>query len=155
MEEKFYDVILEKKDKFHSPTVRVITEAYGLSDAEANKIVLNAPSTVRKNLSKEDAEFLVNRFKTIGAEASMKESEISGTDNERFSVVLENKSKDMTETIKVLRKIFDLTLLQGKNMYDGAPCTIKKNLSKEDAEAIKARLIAVGATVEIKQNSLI
>ena len=69
-----------------------------------------------------------------------------------FDVVL--KSFDASKKIaiiKVVREVVEgLGLKEAKELVEGAPKTIKEGISKEDAEALKAQLEAVGATVELK-----
>ena len=54
------------------------------------------------------------------------------------------------QVIKVVREVTSLGLKEAKELVDGAPKPVKTGLPKEDAEAIKAKLEAQGATVEIK-----
>ena len=54
------------------------------------------------------------------------------------------------KVIKVVREITGLGLADAKALVDGAPKTLKEAASKEDAEAIKAKLEEVGAKVELK-----
>jgi large subunit ribosomal protein L7/L12 len=54
------------------------------------------------------------------------------------------------QVIKVIREITGLGLKEAKELVDKAPNPIKEDVSKEDAEAIQAKLQEVGATVEIK-----
>ena len=49
-----------------------------------------------------------------------------------------------------VRGITGLGLAEAKAMVEGVPAKIKEGVSKEDAEALKAQLEAVGATVELK-----
>ena len=59
----------------------------------------------------------------------------------------------VAEKIKVIKEIRGITglgLAEAKAMVEKAPVTVKEAVSKEDAEALKAQLEAVGATVEIK-----
>jgi large subunit ribosomal protein L7/L12 len=67
-----------------------------------------------------------------------------------FDVVLASAGSEKIKVIKVVREITGLGLKEAKEVVDGAPKTIKEGASKEDAEAIKAKLTEVGATVEIK-----
>ena len=58
-----------------------------------------------------------------------------------------------SETIKVLKEVrasTGLGLAEAKAMVEGVPAKIKEGISKEDAEGLKAKLEAVGATVELK-----
>lgn len=52
--------------------------------------------------------------------------------------------------IKAVREITGLGLVDAKKLVDGAPAAIKENISPEEADQIKEKLMAAGATVEIK-----
>ena len=52
--------------------------------------------------------------------------------------------------IKAVRDATGLALKEAKELVDGAPKTVKENVSKEEAEALKAALEAAGAKVELK-----
>ena len=54
------------------------------------------------------------------------------------------------KVIKVVREITGLGLAEAKAVVEGAPKALKEGVSKEDAEALKAKLEEVGAKVEIK-----
>ena len=54
------------------------------------------------------------------------------------------------KVIKEIRGITGLGLAEAKAMVEAVPAKVKEGISKEDAEALKAQLEAVGATVEIK-----
>ena len=67
-----------------------------------------------------------------------------------FDVILANAGDKKINVIKVVREITGLGLKEAKELVDGAPKPIKEKTSKEDAEAIKAKLTEAGATVEVK-----
>ena len=67
-----------------------------------------------------------------------------------FDVVLTSAGASKVKVIKVVREITGLGLKEAKAVDDEAPKAIKEAVSKEDAEAIKAKLEAEGAVVEIK-----
>ncbi|MGM9973643.1 MAG: 50S ribosomal protein L7/L12 [Clostridiaceae bacterium] len=67
-----------------------------------------------------------------------------------FDVVLASAGSEKIKVIKAVREITGLGLKEAKELVDGAPKTLKEAVSKEDAEAMKAKLAEVGATVEIK-----
>jgi len=52
--------------------------------------------------------------------------------------------------IKEVRAITNLGLKEAKELVDSAPKPVKEGVSKQEAEEIKSKLEAVGATVEIK-----
>lgn len=67
-----------------------------------------------------------------------------------FDVVLASAGAEKIKVIKVVRELTGLGLKEAKEVVDGAPKTIKEGATKDEAEAIKAKLAEVGATVEIK-----
>ena len=67
-----------------------------------------------------------------------------------FDVVLAEIGSEKIKVIKAVREITGLGLAEAKAVVDGAPKTLKEAISKDDAEAIKAKLEEVGAKVEIK-----
>ena len=67
-----------------------------------------------------------------------------------FDVILKDFGAKKLDVIKVVREITGLGLKEAKDLVEGAPKTLKEGASKEEAEDIKAKLTAAGATVEIK-----
>ena len=67
-----------------------------------------------------------------------------------FDVVLKAAGASKLNVIKVVRELTGLGLKDAKDLVEGAPKTLKEGASKEDAEAIKAKLTEAGATVELK-----
>ena len=67
-----------------------------------------------------------------------------------FDVVMTAFGAEKIKVIKEIRGITGLGLAEAKAMVEKAPVAVKEGISKEDAEALKAQLEAVGATVEIK-----
>lgn len=67
-----------------------------------------------------------------------------------FDVVLKSFGAKKLDVIKVVRELTGLGLKEAKEMVEGAPKTMKEGASKEDAEAMKEKLVAAGAEVEIK-----
>jgi len=67
-----------------------------------------------------------------------------------FDVVLESAGDKKIQVIKVVRELTSLGLKEAKELVDGAPKTLKEGISKEDAEAAKAKLEEVGASVVLK-----
>ncbi|MDQ8145972.1 MAG: 50S ribosomal protein L7/L12 [Gemmatimonadota bacterium] len=67
-----------------------------------------------------------------------------------FDVVLKDAGSKKIQVIKVVRELTGLGLKEAKDMVDGAPQTLKAGVSKADADAMKAKLEAEGAVVEVK-----
>ena len=67
-----------------------------------------------------------------------------------FDVILKDFGAKKLDVIKVVREVTGLGLKDAKDLVEGAPKAVKEGASKEDAEAMKAKLEEAGATVEIK-----
>ena len=68
-----------------------------------------------------------------------------------FAVVMTSFGSEKIKVIKEVRAITGLGLAEAKALVESAPnAKIKEGISKEDAEALKAQLEGVGATVELK-----
>ena len=67
-----------------------------------------------------------------------------------FDVVLEAAGEKKIQVIKVVRELTGLGLKEAKDLVDGAPKAVKEGVSKDEANAIKAKLEEQGATVELK-----
>ena len=67
-----------------------------------------------------------------------------------FAVVLKEAGAKKIQVIKVVREITGLGLKEAKDLVDGAPKTVKENVSKDEAAQLKAKLEAEGAVVEVK-----
>ena len=67
-----------------------------------------------------------------------------------FDVVMTDFGAEKIKVIKDVRGITGLGLADAKALVEGVPAKIKEGISKDDAEALKAQLEAVGAKVELK-----
>ena len=67
-----------------------------------------------------------------------------------FDVILTAAGANKIQVIKVVRELTSLGLKEAKDLVDSAPKPVKEAVSKEDADAAKAKLIEVGATVDVK-----
>ncbi len=67
-----------------------------------------------------------------------------------FNVILTAAGDKKINVIKVVREITSLGLKEAKDLVDSAPKAVKEGLNAEDAAALKAKIEAEGATVEIK-----
>lgn len=67
-----------------------------------------------------------------------------------FTVVLKAAGANKIAVIKEVRGLTGLGLKEAKDLVDGAPSNVKEDVSKEEAEAIKEKLTAAGAEVELK-----
>lgn len=67
-----------------------------------------------------------------------------------FDVILTAAGASKINVIKVVREVTGLGLKEAKEIVDGAPKAIKEKVSKADADALKEKLEAAGASVEVK-----
>jgi len=67
-----------------------------------------------------------------------------------FDVVLKGAGDKKIQVIKVVRAATGLGLKEAKDLVEGAPKTVKENVTKEEAEKLKKELEEQGATVELK-----
>jgi large subunit ribosomal protein L7/L12 len=67
-----------------------------------------------------------------------------------FEVILKEVGAKKINVIKVVREVTSLGLKEAKDLVDGAPKTVKEGITKDEAETIKKKFEAEGASVEIK-----
>jgi len=81
-----------------------------------------------------------------GPAAVQAEEEVEKTS---FDVILKEFGEKKIQVIKEVRALTGLGLKEAKDLVDNVPKPVKEGLSKEDAEAARAKLEAVGAVVEL------
>ena len=97
------------------------------------------------------AELVKGIEEKYGVSAAAVAAPAAGADSySSFNVVLKEAGANKIQVIKVVRDATGLGLKEAKDLVDGAPKTIKENVSKDDAEALKAKFAEVGATVELQ-----
>jgi len=101
-----------------------LKEEYGIEPAAGGAIMMAGPAA-------------------LGGQAEEKEEKTS------FDVILKEYGEKKIQVIKEVRAMTGLGLKEAKDLVDGAPKPVKEGLSKEEAEAAKAQLEAVGAVVEL------
>ena len=74
----------------------------------------------------------------------------AAAEKDSFDVVLASIGDKKINVIKEVRSMTGLGLKEAKDLVEGAPNTVKEDLTKDEAEKIKAKLEEVGATVELK-----
>ncbi len=97
-----------------------------------------------------EEEFGVSAAPVAVAGAAAPAAAAAAEEKTEFDVVLADAGANKLAVIKVVRELTGLGLKDAKDLVEGAPKTIKEGASKEDAEAIKAKLAEAGATVELK-----
>ena len=74
----------------------------------------------------------------------------AGEEKTAFDVVLKAAGANKINVIKVVREVTGLGLKEAKELVDGAPKAVKEGVSKDDADAMAAKLKEAGAEVEVK-----
>ncbi|MBE6766094.1 MAG: 50S ribosomal protein L7/L12 [Clostridia bacterium] len=97
-----------------------------------------------------EEEFGVSAAAAVAVAAPVEGGAAAAAEKTEFDVILAEAGAEKIKVIKVVREITGLGLADAKAVVDGAPKTLKEAASKEDAEAIKAKLEEVGAKVELK-----
>ena len=123
--QEIVDALKEKTLLEAAELVKMLEEAFGVSAAAA--AVAAAPAAV------------------AGGEAAAAVEEKT-----EFDVILQAAGGNKINVIKVVREITALGLKEAKDLVEGAPKAVKEGVSKEEAEAVRAKLADAGATVEVK-----
>ena len=97
-----------------------------------------------------EEEFGVSAAAAVAVAAPADGGAAAAEEKTEFDVILAEVGAEKIKVIKVVREITGLGLAEAKAVVDGAPKALKEGISKDDAEAIKAKLEEVGAKVEIK-----
>ena len=97
-----------------------------------------------------EEEFGVSAAPVAVAVAGGASPAAAGEEKSEFDVVLKSFGAKKLDVIKVVREITGLGLKEAKEMVEGVPAKVKEGVSKEDAEAIKAKLAEAGAEAELQ-----
>ena len=124
--QEIVDALKEKSLLEASELVKMIEEAFGVSAAAA---AVAAPA---------------------GGGGAMAEAAPAAEEKTEFDVILQAAGGNKINVIKVVREITALGLKEAKDLVEAAPKAVKEGVSKEEAEAIRAKLADAGATVEVK-----
>ena len=115
---------------------------------ELKTLTVLEPSVLVKAV---EEEFGVSAAAAVAVAAGPVEGAAAAAEEKtEFDVVLADAGAEKIKVIKAVREVTGLGLADAKALVDGAPKTLKEAASKEDAEAIKAKLEEVGAKVELK-----
>lgn len=94
-------------------------------------------------------KFGVSAAAPVAVAAAPAEAAPAEEEKTMFNIVLKDGGANKIGAIKVVREITELGLKEAKDLVDTAPQTVKEDVKKEDAEAIKAKFEEIGATVEL------
>ncbi|HVJ47546.1 50S ribosomal protein L7/L12 [Desulfitobacterium sp.] len=97
-----------------------------------------------------EEEFGVSAAAPVAVAAAPSAAAPADVEQTEFDVVLTAAGGSKINVIKVVREVTGLGLKEAKDLVDNAPKAIKEKVSKDDAEAVKAKLTEAGASVEVK-----
>ena len=116
-------------------------------DAVAELSVLELSELVKEV----EERFGVSAAAAVAVAAPAAGEAAAAEEKTEFDVVLESfDAAAKIKVIKVVRELTGLGLAEAKAAVEGAPKALKEGISKEDAEALKAKLEEAGAEVEVK-----
>ena len=97
-----------------------------------------------------EEEFGVSAAAPVAVAAVAGAAAPAAEEQTEFDVILAGAGANKIAVIKVVRELTGLGLKEAKELVDGAPKPVKTGVSKDDAEATKAKLEEAGASVEVK-----
>lgn len=97
-----------------------------------------------------EEKFGVSAAAPVAVAAAPAAGAAAAEEKTEFDVILASAGDKKINVIKVVREVTGLGLKEAKALVDSAPAPVKEGASKEDAEALKAKLEEAGATVELK-----
>jgi large subunit ribosomal protein L7/L12 len=117
-------------------------------DAIKNMTVLELSDLVKAL----EEEFGVSAAAPVAVAAAPAAGAAAPAEEEKteFDAVLADVGSQKIKVIKVVREVTGLGLKEAKDLVEAAPKAVKEGISKEDAEAIKAKFEEVGAKIEVK-----
>lgn len=77
-------------------------------------------------------------------------SPIARSLDDPYRVVLKSAGQNKLQVVKQLRDMFGVSLIEGKQFVEGAPCILARGLDREAAERMKLELESVGAQIELR-----
>ncbi len=95
-------------------------------------------------------EFGVSAAAAVAVAGPAAEAGAAEEEKTEFDVILKSAGSQKIAVIKAVREATGLGLKEAKAVVDGAPKAVKEGVSKDDAEALKAKLEEAGAEVELK-----
>ena len=95
-------------------------------------------------------EFGVSAAAAVAVAGPAADAAAAEEEKTEFDVILKAAGGNKIAVIKAVREATGLGLKEAKAVVDGAPKAVKEGISKDDAEALKAKLEEAGAEVELK-----
>ncbi len=130
----------EAATEFDEKTKELGDKIVGLTLLEAKRVVDYLKEV--HNIEPAGGGAVMMAAAPAAAEAKVEQTE--------FNVVLTGFGENKIGVIKVVRAVTGLGLKEAKDLVEGVPKSLKEGVSKEDAEKLKAEVVAAGGTCDIK-----
>ena len=132
----------EAATEFDAATIELGDKIVGLTLLQAKRVVDYLKEVHKIEPAGGGAVMMMAGGPAAAAEAPPEKTE--------FDVVLTGYGENKIPVIKIVRAVTGLGLKEAKDLVEAAPKALKEGVSKEDAEKLKAEIIAAGGTCEIK-----
>lgn len=117
---------------------------------QISKLTLQEASELKKALEEKFDVTAAAPMMVAGGVPGAGDAAAPAEEKTEFTVVLENFGSQKINVIKAVKNATGLGLTEAKALVEGAPKPVKEDISKEEAEKLKADLEAAGAKVELK-----
>ena len=117
-----------------------------LLEAIGNLTVLELSELVKAA----EEKFGVSAAAPVAVAAAAPAEGAAAAEKSEFDVILKDAGASKINVIKAVREATGLGLKEAKALVDGAPAAVKEGVAKAEAEDLKGKLEAAGATVELK-----
>ena len=97
-----------------------------------------------------EEKFGVSAAAPVAVAAAAPAEGAAAAEKSEFDVILKDAGASKINVIKAVREATGLGLKEAKALVDGAPAAVKEGVAKAEAEDLKGKLEAAGATVELK-----
>lgn len=149
-----FDIILTGDGGYKLNVIKVVRDITGLTLAESKLLVESAPVAIKTGVTRAEADTIIRQLEDAHAIVELRDSDSGSTpppppDGLDYDVILTGDGGRKINVIKEVRSITGLGLSESKTLVESAPKAVKEGISLAEAQEIKARLEAAGATVEI------
>src|SRR5271168_238588 len=130
-------------------TERIMADIQQLEDQIVSLSLLEASELVKKLESRLGVSAAAAVAAAPAAGGGAGAGAAAAEEKTEFTVILKDAGANKINTIKAVREVTALGLKEAKDLVDGAPKSLKENISKEEAETVRKKFEGV-ATVEVK-----
>ncbi|MBF93923.1 MAG: 50S ribosomal protein L7/L12 [Myxococcales bacterium] len=127
-----------------------MAELAKIIDELSNLTVLEAADLVKELEEKWGVKATAGGPVMVAAAGGADAGAANAEEQTEFDVILQSAGAQKIAVIKAVKEACGLGLKEAKAVVDGAPGAVKEQVSKEEAEALKAKLEEAGAEVELK-----